>query len=91
MAGTLFSHIARRAVDRPSPEVIRAVRMTPREREVIDLIAEGLSNKEIASRLNLTTHTVKSHVHNILEKLALHSRLELAARVHQEGRQGEPL
>jgi len=91
LAGSLFSHIARRAVDRQSPDVIRAVRMTPREREVIDLIAEGLSNKEIAGRLNLTTHTVKSHVHNILEKLALHSRLELAAHAHQEGRQGESL
>jgi DNA-binding NarL/FixJ family response regulator len=56
--------------------------MTPREREVIGLIAEGLRNKEIAQRLNLTTHTVKSHVHNILEKLALHSRLEVAAHAH---------
>jgi DNA-binding NarL/FixJ family response regulator len=82
LTGTLFSHIARQAVERPSAEALRASRMTPREREVIDLIAEGLSNKEIAHRLNLTTHTVKSHVHNILEKLALHSRLEVAAHAH---------
>ena len=48
-------------------------------------IAEGLSNKEIASRLNVATHTVKSHVHNILEKLALHTRLEVAAYAYEQG------
>jgi DNA-binding CsgD family transcriptional regulator len=53
--------------------------MTKREREVVALVAEGNSNKEIARRLHLSTHTVKSHVRNILEKLALHSRLQLAA------------
>jgi hypothetical protein len=50
--------------------------MTKREREVIELIAEGLSNKEIAQQLNIATYTVKSHVHNILDKLALHTRLQ---------------
>jgi two-component system NarL family response regulator len=54
------------------------VRMSKREREVIAQIAEGLSNKEIATELNIATHTVKSHVHNIMEKLALHSRLQIA-------------
>jgi RNA polymerase sigma factor (sigma-70 family) len=56
--------------------------MTKREREIIVLIADGLSNKEIAQRLNLTTYTVKSHVHNILEKMALHSRLQIATHFH---------
>ncbi len=60
--------------------------MTNREREIVVLIAEGLSNKEIAERLNLSTHTVKSHIHNILEKMALHSRLEIAA--HSREAQG---
>lgn len=82
MAGTLLSHIADRAAR--LPEASEAVRMTKREREVIDLIAEGLSNKEIAQRLGLATYTVKSHVHNILEKLALHSRLQIAARAHRD-------
>jgi two-component system nitrate/nitrite response regulator NarL len=59
--------------------------MSKREREVIDLIAEGLSNKEIARRLNIATYTVKSHVHNILEKLALHNRLQIAAHAHRAG------
>jgi DNA-binding CsgD family transcriptional regulator len=57
--------------------------MTKREREVVALIAEGLSNKEMAERLNIAVHTVKSHMHNVLEKLGLHSRLQVAAHVHE--------
>lgn len=52
--------------------------MTKRERQVIVLIADGLSNKEIANKLHLSTYTVKSHVHNILEKLLLRSRVQIA-------------
>lgn len=57
--------------------------MTSREKEVVGLIGEGLSNKEIASRLNIATHTVKSHVRNVMEKLALHTRLQIAAFSHR--------
>jgi two-component system nitrate/nitrite response regulator NarL len=57
--------------------------MTLREREVIELVAEGLSNKEVADQLGLSPYTIRTHMHNILVKLALHSRLELAAVVHQ--------
>lgn len=85
MTGSLFSQIARDAVARGRPEVLDSVRMTPREREVINLIAEGMSNKEIASRLNLATHTVKSHVRNVMEKLTLHTRLQIAAFAHKDG------
>ncbi|PYP15981.1 MAG: hypothetical protein DMD54_11065 [Gemmatimonadetes bacterium] len=46
------------------------VRLTKREREIRALIAAGLGNKEIARRLNIATNTVKSHVHNMLGKLA---------------------
>jgi DNA-binding NarL/FixJ family response regulator len=84
MTSTLFSQIARDAVTSGRPEVLEAVRMTPRERQVIDLIAEGLGNKQIASRLHIATHTVKSHVRNIMEKLALHTRLQIAAYAHRE-------
>ena len=56
------------------------VKMTMREREVVGLIADGLSNKEIGKRLSIATDTVKSHVHNILEKLSLRSRVEVAVR-----------
>jgi DNA-binding NarL/FixJ family response regulator len=84
MTGTLFSQIARDAVIRGRPGVLDSVRMTPRERDVIILIAEGLSNKEIATRLHIATHTVKSHVRNIMEKLTLHTRLQIAAYSHRE-------
>ncbi len=82
MVSTLFSQIARDAVAKGQPKVLESVRMTSREREVINLIAEGLSNKEIASRLHIATHTVKSHVRNVMEKLTLHTRLQIAAYAH---------
>lgn len=83
MTSSLFSQIAREAVGRGRAGALDAVRMTPREREVIDLISNGLSNKEIAVRLNIATHTVKSHVRNVMEKLALHTRLQIAAFAHK--------
>jgi DNA-binding NarL/FixJ family response regulator len=79
LTGTLFSQIARDAVVTGRPKVLESVRMTPRERQVIDLIAEGLNNKDIAGRLHVATYTVKSHVRNIMEKLTLHTRLQIAA------------
>lgn len=85
MTGTLFSQIAREAVARGRPQLLEAVRMTPRERDVINLIAEGLSNKEIAVKLRIATHTVKSHVRNVMEKLTLHTRLQIAAYAHRGG------
>ena len=78
-----------RGVDAPAttatrrrPASARATTMTRREREVVSLLGEGLSNKEIAARLRIALHTVKTHVHNVLAKLALHSRLEIAAYAH---------
>ncbi len=55
--------------------------LTTRERDVVDLVDHGLSNKEIARRLGIEVATVKNHVHNILEKLQVHRRGEAAARV----------
>jgi DNA-binding NarL/FixJ family response regulator len=78
LAGSLFSHVIERALKRGKGKLIQGVRMTKREREIMALIASGLSNKEIAQRLNIAIYTVKSHVHNILEKLALRSRLQIA-------------
>jgi DNA-binding NarL/FixJ family response regulator len=83
LTGSLLSLVAEHAVVRRTPALLGAMRMTAREQEITALIAEGLSNKEIALRLNIATYTVKSHVHNILEKLALHTRLEIAAHAHR--------
>jgi two-component system, NarL family, response regulator NreC len=51
--------------------------LTDREREILQLVAEGKTNKEVASRLNLSVHTVDTHRGNILQKLSLHSVPEL--------------
>ena len=53
-------------------------RLTRREREVLQLLAEGADTKEIADRLTLSSTTVRNHVQNVLEKLGVHSRLEAA-------------
>jgi DNA-binding NarL/FixJ family response regulator len=82
MTGSLFSQIADAAISRGAETTLEGVRMTQREREVIALIASGLSNKEIAMRLGIATDTVKSHVRNVMDKLALRSRLQIAAYVH---------
>jgi DNA-binding NarL/FixJ family response regulator len=84
LTDSLFSHVVDLAVRNKKVKPSSAVRMTNREREIIALIADGLSNKEIAQRLNIATHTVKSHVHNIMEKLALHSRLQIAKFMHDD-------
>ena len=82
MTGTLFSQIAHVAIKRGKEAALDSVRMTHREREVIALIAEGKSNKEIATSLAIAADTVKSHVRNVMEKLALHTRLQIAAYAH---------
>jgi DNA-binding NarL/FixJ family response regulator len=87
LTNSLFSQIARNAVGGDRARLIEAVRLTTRERQVVDLLGDGLSNKEIASRLHIAVHTVKSHVHNVLEKLSLRSRLEVAAFTHAARRE----
>jgi len=58
--------------------------LTPREREVADLIAQGLSNKEIAARLVVSRRTAETHVESILRKLSFASRTQVAAWVAQQ-------
>lgn len=83
LTGSLFSQIVEHAVNGSSLSLItESVRMTKRERQVIDLIADGSTNKEIAQQLHLSPHTVKSHVHNILEKLSLNTRVQIAKHAH---------
>jgi DNA-binding NarL/FixJ family response regulator len=65
-------------ISAPPPDTALAV-LTTREREILTLAAEGLTNKEIAGRLHIELPTVKSHMHNILEKLHVRSRTEAAA------------
>ena len=66
MAASLFSRIAEIAGERIPKS---SVNLTVREVEIVNKIADGLSNKEIASQLYIEEQTVKNHVHNILDKL----------------------
>lgn len=59
--------------------------LTPRERQVLDLLAQGESKEAIAHRLFVSTNTVRNHIQNILTKLNAHSRLEAVAAATREG------
>ena len=58
--------------------------MAKRERTVIALIGEGPAKKDIANQLTIAADTAKSHVHNIMEKFTVHSRLQIARRTDDE-------
>jgi DNA-binding NarL/FixJ family response regulator len=78
LVDSLFSQIVEHAVREGKSRLQEAVKMTARERQVIGLLGEGMSNKEIGQKMRVSTYTIKSHIHNIMEKLALHTRLEIA-------------
>jgi DNA-binding NarL/FixJ family response regulator len=76
VTGTLFSHIADEAARKGKHVVKAAMRMTTRERKITMLVGDGLTNQDIAEQLGISTRAVRSNVQNILEKMALHTRLE---------------
>ncbi len=71
---SLFAYVARLQAGEDSPS---SIRLTGREEQILGLLAEGLSNKEIAQKLYLQPQTVKNYVHLILQKLDMHSRLDV--------------
>ena len=73
------------AVERKGEQVLDDVRITRREHEVIELIGEGLSNKEIADRLNISVESIRWHLKNIYQKLHVHSRTEAASKIRPRG------
>lgn len=85
VAFSLFSRLAQLSVHQKPNGTNGTKHLTSREIEVIDLIAEGRSNKEIAGLLFISVSTVKNHVHNILEKLNLQHRLEVVKYVYENG------
>lgn len=77
IVGCLFRRIGSLASERGEPAGF--AELTAREREVIELVGQGLSNKEIARRLGIRLATVKNHVHNSLGKLGVRRRSAVAA------------
>jgi DNA-binding NarL/FixJ family response regulator len=79
LTGSLFSELVKNAISGSNSSIVdKSTRMTKRELEVMKLVAEGYTNKEIALELSLSKYTVKSHVHNILAKLSLSTRVQIA-------------
>ena len=76
IAFSIFERIAQLSRAGQDHREMQSSHLTPREEEILQLIAEGLSNKQIADRLCISRSTVKNHVHNILEKLEVRTRDE---------------
>lgn len=71
----LLAHFAKQPTGAPKLRLRTHVPLTRREQELVPMIAQGLTNKEIAAQLNLSQQTVKNHVHRILQKTGSNSRL----------------
>jgi DNA-binding NarL/FixJ family response regulator len=87
LAAGLFAQLTSERLPWHRKPVAGGAALTGRELEVADLIILGRSNKEIATRLGIALHTVKSHVHKVLTKLACNSRLEVAAFAQRGARE----
>ena len=77
-------HLAPEPLAAPQAETLTAA-LTPREREVLGLLADGLGQGEIADRLVITSKTVSTHIQHVLEKLGVHSRAQAVAVAHRYG------
>ncbi len=85
VAALIFGRLHERARELQRLQTFGSVRLSPREIEIIALIEERLSNKQIAARLGIELQTVKNHVHNVLEKLDLDGRHSAVAYARDRG------
>jgi DNA-binding NarL/FixJ family response regulator len=81
----LISEFAKQRPRPPAPSPGALAVLTPRETQVLRLVAEGLSNTEIAARLVVTDETVKTHVSRILSKLGLRDRTQAVVTAYESG------
>lgn len=85
IAALLFNKMAQLARVQRDNSSTQRVSLSIREKEILALMSAGLNNKDIAKRLNIAFHTVKNHVHNILEKFQVHNRREAIELAHNQG------
>ena len=83
LAYSMFSRLTELSRECQRSKRADALALTPREMEVLQLIAEGLSNQLIADRLSLSIYTVKNHVHHVLDKLQVKRRAEAVEHAYQ--------
>jgi DNA-binding NarL/FixJ family response regulator len=81
---SLFRYVAKNANDLEGFRSKSNAGLTRREQELVPLIAKGLTNKEIASRLNLSEQTVKNHIHRILQRMGASDRLAVVEKVRDQ-------
>jgi two-component system, NarL family, response regulator DevR len=81
----LFDHVASSQSWRPGAQVRQNLGLTRREQQLVQLVSEGLTNKEIASQLDLSEQTVKNHVRRMLRKVGAKHRLEAIERWRELG------
>jgi len=86
MAGELFRHVGHRSRTQGTP--VETAPLTGRQRQVLALVRQGLSNKEIAAALHISEATVKNHVHHLLDKLQVSSRTQAAVHLPEPHRLG---
>jgi DNA-binding NarL/FixJ family response regulator len=83
-AATIISRLARKRAEN-DPETLRIASLTARERQIVELITEGLANRDIAGRLSISEATARNHVTSILDKLQLKDRFQLAVYAFRRG------
>jgi two-component system NarL family response regulator len=82
----LFRAFSRQWTGIPSARIKLELGLTRRQQQLVPLIAQGLTNKEIASQLNLSEQTVKNHIHGILRRVGANDRLQVADLTRLSGR-----
>jgi DNA-binding NarL/FixJ family response regulator len=91
MAGQLVFPASARQLLRPATPKTPAVELSPREMDVLKLVAEGLSNLEITQRLHISANTVKFHLQNIYQRLGVQNRTEASRWYFDHGRVREEM
>jgi DNA-binding NarL/FixJ family response regulator len=81
----LFSHIATHRSNVPNFEIQAELGLTRREQQLVEMVGRGYTNKEIASKLNLSEQTVKNHVHRVLRKVGARNRLQAVENCRTRG------
>jgi DNA-binding NarL/FixJ family response regulator len=81
----VMGKLAEAQVEKADPEAARIARLTPREKEIVSLVSEGMNGEKIAAHLKISEATVRNHLTSILSKLGLANKFELAVYAHRHG------